>query len=82
MGMGVSVYGNKCIKLCMMTQTPSPHVCLNAVLRARNPVIMGLKNCLRVAARNDVHHITVPLLLVHSMTPVSLVLPVYTSFLP
>ena len=33
--------------------------------------MMGLKNCLHVAARNDVHHITVPLLLVHSMEPVS-----------
>jgi hypothetical protein len=38
-------------------------------LRARHPVMMGLKNCLHVAARNDVHHITVPLLLVHSMEP-------------
>ena len=32
--------------------------------------MMGLKNCLHVAARNDVHHITVPLLLVHTMEPV------------
>ena len=31
----------------------------------------GLKNCLHVAARNDVHHITLPLLLVHHMEPVS-----------
>jgi hypothetical protein len=40
-------------------------------LRARHPVMTGLKNCLHVAARNDVHHITVPLLLVHTMEPVS-----------
>ena len=48
----------------------SMHVCVG--LRARHPVMVGLKNCLHVAARNDVHHITVPLLLVHSMEPVSL----------
>ena len=32
--------------------------------------MMGLKNCLRAAARHDVHHITLPLLLVHEMQPV------------
>ena len=48
----------------------SMNVCIG--LRARHPVMAGLKNCLHVAARNDVHHMTVPLLLVHSMEPVSL----------
>ena len=42
-------------------------------LRSRNPVLMGLKNCLRMAARYDIHNITVPLLLVHTMQPVSCV---------
>lgn len=46
-------------------------VCVNVGLRARHPVMVGLKNCLHAAARNDVHHITVPLLLVHDMEPVS-----------
>ena len=40
-------------------------------LKSRNPVLMGLKNCLRMAARYDIHNITVPLLLVHTMQPVS-----------
>ena len=39
-------------------------------LRSRHPVVAGLKNCLRAAARHDVHHITIPLLLVHRMQPV------------
>lgn len=38
-------------------------------LRARHPVVAGLKNCLRTAARHDIHHVTVPLLLVHHMQP-------------
>ncbi len=38
-------------------------------LKSRHPVVLGLKNCLRAAARHDVHHITLPLLLVHSMQP-------------
>ena len=44
----------------------------NAALKARHVVLQGLKNCLRTAARHDIHHITVPLLLVHTMQPVSL----------
>ena len=32
--------------------------------------MQGLKNCLRTAARHDIHNITVPLLLVHGMQPV------------
>jgi len=42
----------------------------SSTLRARNPVMQGLKNCLRTAARHDIHNVTVPLLLVHSMLPV------------
>lgn len=38
-------------------------------LKSRHPVVLGLKNCLRTAARHDVHHITIPLLLVHTMQP-------------
>ena len=45
-------------------------VCVTG-LRSRHPIMTGLRNCLHVAARNDVHHITVPLLLVHNMEPVS-----------
>jgi len=41
----------------------------SSTLRARNPVMQGLKNCLRTAARHDIHNVTVPLLLVHSMLP-------------
>ena len=40
-------------------------------LKARHPILQGLKNCLRTAARHDVHHVTIPLLLVHTMQPVS-----------
>ena len=43
---------------------------MSSPLRARHPVMVGLKNCLRAAARHDVHHITLPLLLVHDMQPV------------
>ena len=43
----------------------------NVSLKARHPILQGLKNCLRTAARHDVHHISVPLLLVHTMQPVS-----------
>lgn len=49
-------------------------------LKARHPVLLGLKNCLRTAARYDVHHISVPLLLVHSMQPVSDFMP-YQMFI-
>ena len=40
-------------------------------LKARHTILQGLKSCLRTAARHDVHHISVPLLLVHTMQPVS-----------
>lgn len=39
----------------------------NTGLKSRHPVVLGLKNCLRAAAKHDVHHITIPLLLVHTM---------------
>ena len=61
----LAYYSSNVVRACVC-------VCVYVGLRARHPVMMGLKNCLHVAARNDVHHITVPLLLVHSMEPVGL----------
>lgn len=53
----------------VMHLATDPAAVLSPALRARHPVMVGLKNCLRAAARHDVHHITLPLLLVHDMQP-------------
>ena len=46
-------------------------VIMNSSLKNRHPIFAGLKSCLRVATRHDIYHVTIPLLLVHSMQPVS-----------
>jgi len=38
---------------------------------ARHPVMVGLRNCLHAASHHDIHTITIPLLMVHDMSPVS-----------
>jgi len=38
---------------------------------ARNPVMVGLRNCLHAASHHDIHTITIPLLMVNDMSPVS-----------
>ena len=56
---------------------------------ARNPVMVGLRNCLHAASHHDIHTITIPLLMVHDMSPVSqivtcvlisIVMPRYEKF--
>ena len=43
---------------------------LSPSLRSRHSIIAGLKNCLRFATMHEVHNITIPLLLMHTMQPV------------
>ena len=40
-------------------------------IAARHPVMVGLRNCLHAASHHDIHTITIPLLMVHKMSPVS-----------
>ena len=40
-------------------------------IAARHPVMVGLRNCLHAASHHDIHTITIPLLVVHKMSPVS-----------
>ncbi|KAL5502575.1 hypothetical protein EMCRGX_G009373 [Ephydatia muelleri] len=42
---------------------------ISGSLQSRHPILLGLKNCLRVAAKHGIYNVTIPLLLVHSMLP-------------
>ena len=44
---------------------------LDPGLRARDPVMQGLRNALRTIAKHGIRHITLPLLLTGQMKPVS-----------
>lgn len=45
-----------------------PSLSMNDIA-ARHPVMVGLRNCLHAASHHDIHTITIPLLMVHKMSP-------------
>ncbi len=48
------------------------HSILDPSLRARDPLMQGLRNSLRVIAKYGIRHITLPLLLTGQMKPVTI----------
>ena len=43
----------------------------STALSARHAIMQGLKTCLRTASQHGIHNVIIPLLLVHTMEPVS-----------